>query len=219
MAVTLSGKLQFNQHFVLSIRFFLPNLAINQFPKILHFSVLDALPGRSVRSWSNPNTDHQGKNTDQSPTRTDQVQRKKGIVPWIVLVENLNSHGKQTPLKTVSKEHGKTLNLPAPTQHITSMSKGNIQGKHKAIKHLQVCNSLSTQNSLRKIKARNGGVLDCQNPCVHQPGGKKKEIYLQSNTHEGIVKQFKKLKMFKKFFFIFFDLILLKVIQLSSVQL
>lgn len=94
--------------------------------------MLDALPGRSVRSWSNPNTDHQDKNTDQSPTRTDQVQRKKATVPWLVLVENLNSHGKQTPLKTVSKEHGKTLNLPTPTQHKTNkeINKQTGPGSH-----------------------------------------------------------------------------------------
>lgn len=47
---------------------------------------------------------------------------------------------------------------------------------------------------------------------------KRKGIHLQSNIHEGIVQQFKKLKMFKKFFNSF-DLILLKVIQLSSIQL
>jgi hypothetical protein len=39
-----------------------------------------------------------------------------------------------TPIKIVSKEHVvKTLRISAPTQHITSMSKGNIQGKQKAI--------------------------------------------------------------------------------------
>lgn len=83
-------------------------------------------------------------------------------------------------------------------QYSTSTREGNIQGKPKAIKNLQVCNSLSIQNSRSKVEAWKGGLLVSE--LLQAPAGREKVRKFTFNIHERIAKQFKKLKMFKKFF-------------------
>lgn len=135
MAVILSGKLQFNQHSGSSISFFLPNLTINQSLKF-YTSLLDALPGRSIRNWSNPNTDQQRKNADQSPTRTGTRSKERNYLLARFLVEMWSVRENRHPSRLSVKNKVKHCDS-APAQHSTSTSQGDIQGNKRQLKTCQ----------------------------------------------------------------------------------